>query len=238
MKKVVYLGLEKCDFVYHMASSLSAIHRVLVCDNSFSGDLFSTVNREEGEFCSWLGIDFARNISASHGVDAYDYIMIYAGERMEDEYLSYEDVLFIIMPQCSHHGLQIIRDMRLPLEKIKHIVIMRDHFSKGMNAKTISTLLDLPPTDIAGSIGIATEDLGAYLSLTHSGRQNPKTLSPDMREALVYVLSVSEDTDRKTALLLLDRSWRTLKKRLYQEKKQEKQERKQSRKEKRHGDHG
>ncbi len=240
-KKVIYIGLERCDFIFHLAMSLGSIHHVLVCDNSFKGDMYSSIPFDQSEnddnIISWLDIDFARNISASQNVDDYDYILIYAGDRMEEEYISYEDAIFLIMPQCSHQGLQSIKDMCIPLDNVKHVVIMRDQYSKGMTAKTIGTLLNLRPEEIEGFIPHTLEDFGAYLSLTHTGRQNPKCLSSDMREALVYILTVLEDTDRKTSQLMLTRSWGILTKRLKQKKKQEKQESKAARKEKRNGNH-
>lgn len=235
-KKVVYIGLERCDFIFHLAMSLGSIHHVLVCDNSFKGDMFSSIpfdqSRNDDNIISWLDVDFARNISANQGVDDYDYILIYAGDRMEEEYSLYEDAIFLIMPQCSHQGLQSINDMCLPLQKLRHVIIMRDQYSKGMTAKAIGTLLDLPPEEIEGFIPHTLEDFGAYLSLTHTGRQNPKCLSSEMKEALVYILSVLEGTDRKTSLLMLKRSWGILTKRLRQKKKQEKQDNKAVRKEK------
>lgn len=116
----------------------------------------------------------------------------------------------------------------MPLDAIKHVIIIRDHFSRSLTAKSIGTLLDIPPSEIDGFISL--EDYGAYLSLTHSGRQNPKCLSADIREALVYILATLEETDRKTANLMLNHSWDILKKRLKKAEKQKKQQTKTARK--------
>ena len=227
-KKVIYYGLERCDYIYHLASSLGSMHHVLVCDNSFAGDLFTSVSKENSEVYSWLGMDFARNISVNQDLDNYDYVVIYAGERMEKEYLSYENAFFLFMPQCSWQGLQSLKEAKMPLDAIKHVIIIRDHFSRSLTAKSIGTLLDIPPSEIVGFISL--EDYGAYLSLTHSGRQNPKCLSADIREALVYILATLEETDRKTANLMLNHSWDILKKRLKKAEKQKKQQTKTARK--------
>ena len=235
-RTIIYLGLEKCDIVYHLGMSLGAKYKVLICDNSLSGDLFSSINKSADAFCSLAGVDYVKEVSPI-GIDEYDYVLVYAGERMEKEYLSYSGALFLLMPQCSWQGLSAIRDLHFPYNDLKHILIIREYFTSGITSKSISVLLDTPPDMIDGRIAVSAEDQEAYLSLSHNGQLSPRRLSQDAREALIYILSTLEGIDRRSALLMLSRSWKKLKRRKKQEERQKRASAKKSREEKTNGHH-
>lgn len=185
MAKITYVGLERADFVYHLAIILSLQGSVLVCDNSYSLDLIDSISttgtREARE---WKKIVFAANVDLNEtDTSEYEYVLVYAGLAVEENSVM-DDDFTLIMPDFSKMALDAVKD--LP-DMNEPIYIFRDLVGKKFTEKSVSILLDIDKKDIVGAMKFSEQDLASYVAFTHNHHTNISTISDEMLEALKYV---------------------------------------------------
>lgn len=202
-RRIVYAGLERCDFIYHLITVLSQRGSVLAVDNSVVGDLFSSVCKEEGEsVAEWNNITYVRNVDVEKtDTDYYEYVVVYAGNESQGEPL--ENSFVLLMPDYTKGGISLISKYLSFVNPDQSIVIMRDFCTKKLSDKNIAALLGVNPKTIVGHISLSLQDVAAYIALTHNGHQNIKGISDNMMEALVYVVSKFFAMDDKKAAKLV-----------------------------------
>lgn len=186
MTKITYVGLERCDFVYHLATLLSLQGRVLVIDNSYGLDLIDTVStdgtREKKE---WKNITYVADVDAQKtDTTPYEYVIVYAGYAVEENNVI-DDNFTLVMPDFTKTGLELMYN--LP-DMAKPIYILRDKATKKFTAKSLAAMMNIEAKDIEGAIPLNTQDISSYYSLTHNHQANVSSLSDDMIEALKYVI--------------------------------------------------
>lgn len=189
MEKITYVGLERCDFVYHLANILSLQGNVLVIDNSFSLDLIDAISTTgEREIREWRNVVYAHDVDLERtDISDYQYVIVYAGMAFEST--DFEDnTLTLIMPDYTKTSIMALSD-KMPSNISNPVYIMRDNCTKKFSIKSIAQLLNMSPKEITGWINLDANDMGAYVSLTHNHYSNIKSLSNDMLEALKYVAS-------------------------------------------------
>lgn len=195
MEKITYVGLERCDYIYHLANILSLQGSVLVIDNSYNLDLIDAVSTTgTREIREWRNIVYAYDIDLQlTDVSAYDYVLLYAGMAFEASDFE-NDTLTLVMPDYTHTALQTLVD-KLPSDLSNPIFILRDQCSKKLTNKSIAQMLDIPKKNIVGYIPVNTTDMAAYVTLTHNHYANIRALSEDMYEALNYVIAKLFDVE-------------------------------------------
>ena len=186
MTKITYVGLERCDFVYHLALILSLQGSVLVIDNSYNLDLIDAVStdgtREERE---WKNIVFAADVDLSQtDVSDFEYVIVYAGLATKENSIA-EDNFTLIMPDFSSMALNAVKDLG---DMANPIYIFRDKCTKKYTAKSLAMLLGINRKEIVGAMNLNSQDMSAYVSLTHNHISNIKNLSDEMVESLKYVV--------------------------------------------------
>lgn len=202
-KKILYVGIERCDFVYYLSAVLSLKGSVLVADNSLSGDLFLSVCKKKDEnVAEWRNVTCARNLDVqASDTSAYDYIITYAGFAIDKEDFE-ADTLALIMPDYTDLSLSRLEEC-LPAMIAHPLYVLRDYCTKKVTDKSIAQRLYISPSDIAGHIELSTTDIQAYIALTHNGRHSIKGASETMVEAITYVVAHIFETTQKVAVKLV-----------------------------------
>ncbi len=186
MTKITYVGLERCDFVYHLALILSLQGSVLVIDNSYNLDLIDAVSTDgTREMREWKNIVFAADVDLkTTDTSDFEYVLVYAGLATKENSVA-EDNFTLIMPDFTKMAIEAVKDLD---DMAKPIYIFRDKCTKKYTAKSLAMLLGINRKDIVGAMNVSAQDLGAYVSLTHNHYSNVKFLSDEMVESLKYVI--------------------------------------------------
>ena len=203
-RRIVYIGLERCDFIYHLSTILSLRGNVLVVDNSISGDLFSAVCKNGEKTAEWNNITYARNVDVEKSdTSYYEHVIIYAGSEPYSEKL--DNATLLVMPDYTKNGVKLLEKLAATDQTEQTLIIMRDYCTKKLTDKSIATLVGINPKAIVGHLNLSIQDVAAYVTLTHNGHQNIKGVSDNMLEALTYVVSkFFAMDDKKAAKLVMD----------------------------------
>lgn len=201
-KRIVYAGLERCDFIYQLAKIASLKGTVLLVDNSHSKDLFKIVSKDsKDDIIEWKNMHITKNLEVNASdTDEYDFIFIYAGLAIEKDYFD-KDTLVLVMPDYTNLCLKSIEE-NIPTE-LDVIYIMRDFCTKKLTEKSIAQRLNIERTAIAGRIPLSLNDIATYIAFSHNGTQNIKALSNSMQEALIYTTAHLFGMDEKNTSKLI-----------------------------------
>lgn len=208
MKQITYVGLDRCDFVYHLANVLSLQGPVLVIDNSARHDLIDSVSVDgTRQMREWRNVVYAADVDAvKSNTDSYAFVLVYVGMTFGAEDLKDNDYL-LVMPDYLSHALSKIKD-GIPAELLSGegtMIILRDYCSKRLTQKSVAQLLGIHPKKIVGYVPLDKDDMGAYVSLSYNHYCNVKALSQDMTEALKYVsgviLGISDDAKTQAKVM-------------------------------------
>ena len=198
MKKITYVGLERCDFVYHLANILSLQGNVLVIDNSYNLDLIDAISTTgEREIREWRNIVYVHDVDVERtDLSDYQYVLVYAGMAFEQS--DFEGNAFtLVMPDYTKTSIMALAD-KMPKTISNPIYIMRDNCTKKFTVKSVAQLLNMHPREITGWIDFNPIDMGSYISLTHNHYSNIKSLSDNMMDALRYVTGKVLDIEGDT----------------------------------------
>lgn len=202
-KRIVYVGLERGDFPYYLATVLSMTGNIIVIDNSHAGDLFRAVNKTDDAIYESGNITYVRNLDVTASKKSlesdYDIVLIYAGADTDETYFDGSDLTLFVMPDYTKTSLDMIASIPYDLSSEDAVIIMRDYCSKKFSEKSISVLFGVTSDRISGKIPLSLQDIAAYISLTHNGKQNIRGLSSDMQEAITYAVAKVKAFDRKSA---------------------------------------
>lgn len=211
-RKIVYAGLERCDFVYHLTNILSLVSgKIIVVDTSLSQDMFKSVCSDEyADIYEWRNIIFLRNVedfwSSSELVDT-DYVIEYVGMGDHEKVADFgdEEKMILCMPDYTRMGIEKAYET-VARENGNTIYILRDYCTKKMTLKSLAIAFGISKEDIAGFIPLNTQDITAYISLTHNRHQNIKGLSDEMIDAITFVSTKILGIDRNMAVKLVAKS--------------------------------
>lgn len=198
--RIVYVGAERCDFLYHFINILSTMGDVLVADNSIRCDLFTSLCKDKNEnVYEWRNVTYVKclDITASD-TSEYDYVVIYAGMDPAPEYFDPETFV-LAMPDYTAQSIEVVDNIYNELSHCRSLVILRDFCTKKITDKSVATLLTMNPKMIEGHITLTAQDMAAYVALTHNGHQNIKGISGEMLTALTFATARYFETDEKKA---------------------------------------
>ncbi len=202
-KRIVYVGMERGDFPYYLATVLSTTESILVIDNSYAGDLFRAVNKTDDTTYESGNVTYVRNLDVAASEKSlesdFDLVLIYAGTNIDDAYFAGSDLTVFVMPDYTKPSLDMAASIPYDLSSENVVIIMRDYCSKKISEKSVSILFGVTPDKISGKIPLSLQDIAAYVSLTHNGKQNIRGLSDDMQEAITYAVAKVSALDRKSA---------------------------------------
>ena len=202
-KRIVYVGMERGDFPYYLATVLSTTESILVIDNSYAGDLFRAVNKTDDTTYESGNVTYVRNLDVAASEKSlesdFDLVLIYAGTNIDDTYFAGSDLTVFVMPDYTKPSLNMAVSIPYDLSSENVVIIMRDYCSKKISEKSVSILFGVTPDKISGKIPLSLQDIAAYVSLTHNGKQNIRGLSDDMQEAITYAVAKVSALDRKSA---------------------------------------
>lgn len=202
-KRIVYVGMERGDFPYYLATVLSTTESILVIDNSYAGDLFRAVNKTDDNTYESGNVTYVRNLDVAASEKSlesdFDLVLIYAGTNIDDAYFAGSDLTVFFMPDYTKPYLDMAASIPYDLSSENVVIIMRDYCSKKISEKSVSILFGVTPDKISGKIPLSLQDIAAYVSLTHNGKQNIRGLSDDMQEAITYAVAKVSELDRKSA---------------------------------------
>ena len=203
-KKIVYVGLEQCDIVYHLATVLSLkSEKLIVVDDSLSHDLFKSVCKDPDAYVyEWRNIIFARDIDLWKSDEIYDadYIIEYAGMNYEQQFkdrasikeesVNDKQVLWLVMPDYTHTGVQAATQIAASRSENDEVMyIPRNFCTNKITDKSLAIIMGITPTEIDGHIPFDVTDMAAYVALTHNGHQNIKGISATTLEAITFITS-------------------------------------------------
>jgi len=208
MKQIAYVGLDRCDFVYHLANILSLQGTVLVVDNSIRHDLIDSVSVDgTRQMREWRNIVYAADIDvAKSNTDSYAYVLVYVGMEFDGADLDGNDYL-LVMPDYAAQNITKVKN-GIPTELLSGegtMIILRDYCSKRLTQKSVAQFIGIHPKKIVGYIPLDKDDMGASVSLSYNHYCNVKALSQDMTEALKYVsgviLGISDDAKTQAKVM-------------------------------------
>jgi hypothetical protein len=205
-KKVVYIGLERCDFIYQLAVIASLKGAVLLVDNSRTGDLFSIIGKDsDDDIVERHNMHITKNLNVKNSdTSDYEFVFIYAGMEVDREYYD-EDAMVLVMPDYTDLCLRAV-EVCLPGSDTDTLYIMRDFCTKKINEKGIAQRLNIPRSAIEGKIPLSLGDIAAYTAFTHNGKQSISALSDPMYTALVFTTARLHGLDEKNAGKLVGRA--------------------------------
>lgn len=199
MKKITYIGLERCDFIYHLATILSLQGNVLINDRSVSLDLIKSVSPYDdlNERVDWRNIVTVKDADTDNSdVSDFEYVIDYVGMNFEEKDF-FNNTLTLIMPGFEKYSIKELSE-KMPANASNPMFILRDACSKKYTQKSIAALLQVSPKEILGFIPLSATDMGNYIILTHNRAASITNLSPEFIEGLEFVsaklLEIEGDT--------------------------------------------
>ena len=206
MKMITFVGIERCDFAYHVVRTLAleAPH-VVAIDNSYSHELFGAVLcadtvDEKQEMIVRSNITFLRDIGYSPDFfNSFDYIVVYDGENRREEDLVNASFVFA-MPDYRKKSLLSMKGLPENTE-----YILRDAAGK-LNERSAAEIMEVDAGQVIGSLPHDAGDYANYLSLLYNGRQKLKGLSEEYIEGLAYVCGRVMDMDEKQAIQMIKKA--------------------------------
>lgn len=196
-KTIAFRGKEKADFAYYVSKSLASNkNTVAVIDNSYSKDLFDSVNQNDGDtkVIEKENIVYIKDAVVSNDFEnKFDYVIYYLG--LNDKAINTE--YSFILPDYSHVSINETKKLSEEL-LTDSFFIFRDKVSNRVKEKSIALLLGINVDQVIGYLPLDIKDEVAYESLGYMGRQKIKDTSIDMQLAIMSVLSMVTGDDIKT----------------------------------------
>ncbi len=188
MIRLIYSGLERCDFVYYLAQLVASTSaQVIVNDTSITGDLFRIFPTEE-QYYEYKNIIFARNLDeygSFEALDGIDYYIEYRG-MVNHSLGNTPNTFHFIMPSYTRDGVELVSTMR-PEGEVTYI--LRDYCNWKVTDKSFALVCGLEPSAISGHIPLSVDDIGNYNALSINGHQRFVGLSEEMNQALIYAFA-------------------------------------------------
>lgn len=189
MLRIVYNGLERADFVYYLSVILSTkSNRVIVNDSSKSRDLFRAVSHQSTDKTyEWNNVIFTQALDeADTKFESDDIFIDYRGMNIEEAHVdeALDGAYHLVMPDFTEIG---VSHAKLVKPEGEAIYILRDACSRKITEKSFAIDCNLDKDEVAGHIELSSEDMAAYVALTHNGKQKFNKCSQDMIMALKFV---------------------------------------------------
>ena len=188
-KTIAFRGKEKGDFAYYIAKSLAANEfTVAVIDNSFSKDLFVSVNQLEDDatIVEKENIIYIKDAVVNKDfTEKFDFVVYYLGMNQRPLTTEYS----FILPDYTYTNICQIGELDEELLGDSYY-ILRDKVCNKVSEKSIAQELGIHEDQIIGYLPLELKDEIAYLNLNYEGRQRIKDTSEDMQNAVITALSI------------------------------------------------
>lgn len=194
-KIISFIGMERCDVVNYLTNALKTKKiRTLVIDNSFSHDLFLSLNRsdEEADYLEQGRVIFMRNkcvtIEDTGAFEKFDVVVLYHGLNVNYDMLSMSDYMVLQMDYLPQNLRQLsemisFEDVRLfPAEKT--LYLHRDKGSAKVSEAQIRKFLDLPVPEQESIIYFDEGNYNAYINFLWNGSQETKGVSNEIKSLI------------------------------------------------------
>lgn len=204
---ITIAGQEKCDIVYYLSVVLRAMKKhTLVIDNSYSKDLFEALWNNESDYVIERGLSvYTKDMNYSRDAfESFDIVIFYEGYNICAANIRQSSRVFIITDysECA------IRQTREAFEKVKpemedvteFYYILRDKMSGKISDRLAFSEFSMTNCRLAGTIPFDNTDYCRYIDFSYNGIQTVRGASDGIKEALVFILSELEHTDRRTVL--------------------------------------
>lgn len=206
-KIITFSGVEKCDFLYYTAKTLSQTEKtVLVVDNSYRKDMFESVDNYRGaETVERQNIIYIPNVIYSEEFfDNFDYVLIYMGMAIDKKICKKSDLNYVFCDYTPYTIRKIKEQLDEELSNCR--IIMRDKATGKISEKAIAHQLEIPIHHILGFIPYDIKDYAAYTALLYNGKQKIAGLTPNFMDALEYITGEILDITAKDARKLLKKN--------------------------------
>lgn len=192
-KLISFVGMERCDIPYYLASQLEKKKlRVLVIDNSFGHDLFLSLKRpdEETFYLECGHIVYARDVALSEEFfEKFDVVIVYHGFNMdEDILLASNRVVFstdyfktTINQIWEYIDTDWINE-NIPKEKI--LMLYRDKMNSKISEKYILNKIGLVGLEEDFIISFDESNQCLYLNYIYNGIQDMKGASSELKTVI------------------------------------------------------
>ena len=188
-KTIAFRGKEKSDFAYYVAKSLAANEfTVAVIDNSYSKDLFISVNQLDEDLTSVAkeNIIYLRDAVVNKDfTDKFDFVIYYLGLNLRPLTTEYS----FILTDFSFTGISQMEALDDELLADSYY-ILRDKVSNKISEKSVAEVLKIHEDQIIGSLPLELKDEIAYLNFNYEGRQRIKDTSADMQYAVISAIAI------------------------------------------------
>ncbi len=190
MIRLIYNGLERCDFIYYLSLLIAdKSTTVVVNDTSISGDLFELFPAGDEQYFEYKNIIFTRNldeIASFEALSGVDYYVEYRGMNLVNLGTT-PNTFHVIMPDYTKKGVDLAADLRPEGDTL---YILRDFCSKKVTDRSFALAAGLLPSAIVGHIPLNAEDMASYTALTINGHHKFTNLSEEMNNALIYAYAM------------------------------------------------
>lgn len=200
MIRLIYNGLERCDFIYYLSLLLAKDStQIIVNDTSVSGDLFRLFPTEDEQYFEYKNIIFTRHLDELASFEALkgiDYYIEYRGLNIVNNGTT-PNTFHLIMPDYTKEGVDLASDAKPEGETL---YIFRDYCSRKVTDKSLALMAGLIPSWVVGHIELSAEDMACYNALTINGHQRFTHLSDDMNNALIFAYASVTMCSEKEAI--------------------------------------
>ena len=196
-KTLALYGKEKADIAYFLAKSLASNDfLVAIIDNSYSKDLFDSINQKESDenFIEKENIIYLKDALVDEDfTNKFDFVLFYQGSN---ETVVKSDYSFVI----TDYTKPLISDVKRLSDDIKDksYFIFRDKVTGKITEANISRELDISKDKILGYLPLNLKDEVTYQGFTYTGRGRLKETSSDMKYAVMTLVSIVTGDDLKT----------------------------------------
>ena len=199
-KQISFIGYERGDLPYYLSKAIQKINKtdkILVIDNSKSGDVFDSLSKGNEEAYDKL-ITFVRNVTVNDSVrDTFDYVIIYHGENVQKELCEESDRNYV---QLTYKPSDLRRIS--PWAKIvkEPVLIYRDKVNGKVKEEYLEKVNEITPFD-RYILPIDQTDLSMYYGFLYNGKTVVRNESSELHELLVAMvmdtLGVTESVAKK-----------------------------------------
>ncbi len=201
MIKVAYIGRERCDFIYYLYRAATLLHlRTIVIDNSFSGDLFTSLSGSTSGVDDRDDVLLLRNFHYEEDKIedmGYDVCFYYTGVYKDMKLNGVFDRIYIATTQSAI----VLNNTKWALENISmqgDVTVILDDITKQKltigAVKEFIGIFDMESEDLEFSFDDTR--LFKYEVLTHSGsctlKGNNKEFIKLMKSEIQGIFSLTD----------------------------------------------
>lgn len=196
-KIISFIGMERCDILHYLVNTgIKQNKKVLVVDNSFSNDYYSSfATMEDGIFVEIGDLMVVKNIKFSEHLYAkFDYVFVYHGRNLEEESYQRSDMRYVMTNYQPTH-IREIHKINFDQSLVHHL-IFRDKVLKKITEDIVVEELELTVGD-SYILPADLKDYELYLLISYNSFKKLLGCSQEMYQTILTMGSNIFEIDEK-----------------------------------------